>query len=178
MSAAPDLLARGPTVAGRKISQALRRAVAYHEAGHAVAAYDLGLTPTLATIVPSSEFNGRVLHRNPLRHIRLDFDGSDRTRLRAERVIMILLAGPLAQRRAGHRSPQYGGGDDFPKAAALAMHVCGSDEQVDAFLKWLNVRARAILELRWPDVERVAQALLDRNTLRSREIVAVIESSN
>ena len=50
-----------------------------------------------ATIVPTTEHEGRVTHANPLRGVNVGWDGSDRARRRSEAAIVVLLAGPAAQ---------------------------------------------------------------------------------
>ena len=45
-------------------------ATAFHEAGHVAAAWSRGLKIHSATIDPTPEFRGHILHANPLRGIR------------------------------------------------------------------------------------------------------------
>ena len=74
------------------------RATAYHEAGHAAIAWHQGIRVRHVSIVPDAEYLGRVVHSDPLRGIRLDFDNSDRARLRAERLCRVLLAGFMVEK--------------------------------------------------------------------------------
>ena len=109
---------------------------AFHEAGHVVAAWRRGLKIHNVTIVPGPGFQGMVKHSPPMRGIRLDCDGSNRARLRAESAIVVCLAGPEAQRRHSPRSwRSYHGARDHEKAVDLAMSLNGSDEAVNAHLK-------------------------------------------
>lgn len=150
-------------------------AIAYHEAGHAVIAHAFGTRPKLATIIPHKDSLGRVEHRSPLRGIRLDLDGSDRARLRAERAIMICLAGPIAHRRHNPKAwRRTDGAGDEQLAGDLAIRVCGSDEQATAFLLWLGVTARDMVEAHWSEIERMAAALIERKTLRGPNIITAI----
>jgi ATP-dependent Zn protease len=82
-------------------------ATAIHEAGHAVAAWLLRVRVNSATIIPHSGALGHVTHANPLRGVDLEWDDSDRARLRAERYIKVCLAGPLAQKKFNPRSYRH-----------------------------------------------------------------------
>jgi ATP-dependent Zn protease len=151
--------------------------VAYHEAGHVVAAVVVGLSPHSASIVPDIDTDGRVRHKKPFHGINLEVDNSDRARLRVERNIIICFAGPSAQRKHQPRSWRtWHGQTDFETAVDLAGRVSGSDAEADAFLKWLNERAVALVNFHWESVERVATALLARRTLNAAEIKHIVRN--
>ena len=44
-----------------------------------------------------------------------------------------------------------------------------------AFLKWLDLRAKALVGEHWPAIERLANALLKRGVLREDEIAALMK---
>jgi hypothetical protein len=111
--------------------EAVRWSVAFHEAGYAVVAWRRGFKVHGATIVPSLDFLVSVQHANPLRGIHLEWAGSGRARLRVEAEIVVLLAGPAAQRRFKPRSwRSYHGVSDHERAVDLAMAVCSSEKQL------------------------------------------------
>jgi hypothetical protein len=83
------------------MKQPAREATAYHEAGHMLAAWRTGIRIKRATIVPGKGFAGLVEQESSLRRTQLD---SDRARLRAEKWVLIALAGPAAQRHFRRRS--------------------------------------------------------------------------
>jgi hypothetical protein len=162
---------RQRAVTGR--SDTALRATAFHEAGHAVAAWSRGIKVTSATVVPAGRFLGQVTHVNPLRGVRLDCDGSDRARRRAEADIVVLLAGPAAQRRHNPRSwRSCHGASDHERATDLAMRVNGSEEAAEAYLNWLAIVARDEVDTFWDVVERVARELFERRTLSAAEVAA------
>ncbi len=70
-----------------KDENALYEAYAYHEAGHAVIAHELGFRVQSLSIVPEEDTLGRVHHVSPLRGIPLDIDGTNRAKLRAEKAV-------------------------------------------------------------------------------------------
>jgi hypothetical protein len=159
----------------KKLTESARLATAYHEAGHAVIAWKSGIKVKSVTIVPGDGFDGQVDQASPLRGINLEFDGSDRARIRAEAAIVISLAEPLAQRRFSPRSwHSYHGATDHAVVTELAMRVSGSQEQMQAFVYWLRLVARDMVALLWPIIEKVAAALIERNTLSAEEFLDVI----
>jgi hypothetical protein len=52
------------------------------------------------------------------------------------------------------------------------MYACGSEEETEAYLRWLLIRARNLITslVNWPIVEHVAAELLARKTLNGREM--------
>ncbi len=152
-----------------------REATAYHEAGHAVAAWKLGYRPVSASIIAADESVGEVRHENPYGN-NAEYDGSELGRLRIERAIIIRRAGPIAQKRYRPTSwRRWQGGADYAVSADLALLVSGSGEIASAFLKWLDLRAKALIEQNWPVVERVANALLKRGAMNEDEIAVLMK---
>src|SRR5580700_11422788 len=129
-------------------------ATAYHEAGHMVAAWRHHLKIRRATIIPAEDFAGRVDHESPLRGIQLDIDGSDRANLKAEKAILISLAGPAAQRRFRPSSwRSYHGLGDYEIAIDLALRLQGSGALAAAYLRYLQLRADSLVESNWSFVQ-------------------------
>jgi len=87
--------------------------VACHEAGHAVAAVKLRLKLDAVTIAASTEARGKLSFANPLRGIDLGWDSSDRARMKDEKLIVVSLAGPFAQKRYKPRSQWRVAGSGF-----------------------------------------------------------------
>jgi len=134
---------------------------AWHEAGHAAVAHYLGLPVDSVTIVPASGSAGRC-EIGP-------GNASDRA--------VAVAAGPVADdrhnrdRRNGDRSQLFRSdrehieaslSQDYPRLkGALAR---GDFERDPAVLFAFN-RARSIVNLHWPAVGKVAEALLHRRTI-------------
>ena len=142
---------------------------AYHEAGHAVVALSLGVRAHKATIVPDADSDGWVHHASPLGRLQADIETSDRVRMRIEKRILIALAGDAAERKA-YKRRRFGGHIDLSQAFDAASHICGSDRQTDAYLQYLSIVAEDLIDLHWEAVERVAKALLARQTLSEAQI--------
>lgn len=162
----------------KRLTRSARLATAYHEAGHAVIAWKRGLKVKSATIVPGDGFDGRVRHSSALGRINIEFDGSDRARIRVETAIVVSLAGPEAQRRFNPRSWRaYHGETDYALVTDLALRANGSPETTQAFVDWLSLVARDVVVLSWPIIEKVAAALIERNTLSAVELEDVMRSA-
>lgn len=154
-----------------KLSQL--EATAYHEAGHAVAAFFFGFHIKSATVLAADDYLGRVDSRPKGK---LDFgSNTPAMRIKAEKFIIVTLAGDIAQRRFNPRSSRtWQTTSDRALAADLALTVCGSGESATAYLAWLSIRARDIIHGRWDTVEKVARLLLDRKTVTGQELYAAI----
>jgi ATP-dependent Zn protease len=162
---------------GRNLTMRAAEATAYHEAGHAVFVWRLmARKPTSATIVPDQDSHGQVLHPSPLKGIRLDIDNTGpRAESRARQAIMICLAGAIAQRRFAPRSiRRWHPHEDYWQASAIAKRMCGSEKEMNSFLRWLQVRSENLVDVVWQEI--VAKALLARHSLNGEEILTAISS--
>jgi hypothetical protein len=158
-----------------KRSKSQIEATAYHEAGHAVIAYLLGYKPQSATIVPTVDAAGYVIHANPLHGFQLDIDGSDEARLRVESAITICFAGPIAQKRYSPRSWRRVHGQwDYDTIAELGLRVCGSGEQAAAFIRWRELVTLDLVKAHWLRIQQVAGQLLEREHLSYADLDAII----
>jgi hypothetical protein len=129
--------------------------LAYHEAGHTVAALHLGQSVTRVSIVRD----------DPSRGVRIpSFEPAPEASQAVADRILILLAGGAAQRVRDPGSPRTKDAKDWPRAEALA----GSSSVLEA--QW--ARAVALLETpeHWQRVDRISRALLLERVLESGQI--------
>jgi len=147
-----------------------RERKAYHEAGHAVAAYRLGVEVRSATILPDHYSAGYVTHGDLFCGHTL---GSDRAVL--ERAIKISLAGPLAEARFSPADLLWGTRGDYDCALGLARYLAGSLGEHE-LLHFLERQTRALLDCYGGDVERVARALLEQDELSGATVKNIIEA--
>ena len=151
------------------------RATAFHESGHAVVAFKLGIpihSDGISTL-PGEGFHGFC-------SILLRKGGdtfSDRIRCDAERQVMFLLAGIEAQRRYRASSiRRHHNHSDYIEAVDFLTPFSESAEEVSAWLKLLQIRTRAIIDSDtwWAVIERLARELIQRRRLSGRETKLIL----
>lgn len=159
-----------------------RRATAYHEAGHAVAAFlELGVSAIrTVTIKPDDEAGtaGQTLHAGfGFRPDDLDeSDLSEHEKLgRIVSICVIAWAGNEAQKAHGGRYDWIGSEGDTDRLEDYALAACGSEAETQAFIMWIMQRTSALL--RTPSAlamtKAIAEALLERETLTGDEVAQI-----
>ena len=130
------------------------RIVAYHEAGHCVAAYRLRIPFTgrkALTIIPTEAYSGCFVHRCILKN-NVEWDASDHNRLKMERSVRALLAGIETQRRYDATSISYGdgfgnwdGGPDYHEAVNLVSYFSSGPKEIELYIERLRFRAQNLV---------------------------------
>lgn len=157
-----------------------RRRCAYHEAGHAVAAYVQRRRFKSISIVENEESYGRVEDHAWPETFRPDIELNGHGRNRLEAAIIGLLAGHAAE-------VKYLGGEPDARADSLAEHdlrgaimlgsyMCGSTDETGAYVSWLQHRATGLISnpVYWSATEYLAEALLTEPHMsyrRAREVI-------
>jgi hypothetical protein len=124
-------------------------ATAYHEAGHAVAAWQFCLKFKHVTIRSNADSLGHMLHSVP-NWFRPDIESSDRVFLRAQRHIITSFAGQHAEAKFRGRPPRFGMESDNQNAVDMALRLCGSQETTQAYLRYCGLVGRDLVNVRWP----------------------------
>jgi hypothetical protein len=96
-----------------------------------------------------------------------------------ERDVIVLLAGAQAERVGLGRSSCPAGGVDFYEAVRRAGAICRTNEEMSAFLRWLQLRTYALVQSptwRQP-IDTLAARLLERRQLGARETRAIIRAA-
>jgi ATP-dependent Zn protease len=160
---------------------------AYHEAGHAVAAWHLGFKVLDASIIRDDESLGHVAIE-PEEPSTCDAiargDRWDTSRFIAEKRAMILQAGDVAQRLYNSKPVRRGHSqDDLKKCVALLRQYAPDERKLDisAHSQLLHTWTAHLIEQNWHLVEAVANALLDCPTLsgtRINEIIGKVEEEH
>jgi hypothetical protein len=84
---------------------------------------------------------------------------------------VVALAGEAAQRRFSPRTVRrHHGGGDRELVLAHALDWSGSAAQAHALVNLWQIQAEEVVEHRWPAIQRVAAALLERETLTDDEV--------
>lgn len=152
------------------------RCTAYHEAGHAVMAYHLGLQPRSASIQPDDEAGslGRV-HHGLGGVFDETFHGLPRATWKVDRLTMVAVSGGIAEWSVRRRFNHFGQSSDARHVVDLAMRLFGY-KTGPAWVQFLWRRSIDELAspLLWPAVESVAAALLEQRTLTRTGVVAAI----
>jgi hypothetical protein len=99
-----------------------------------------------------------------------------RTEHAIERSVIVLLAGSQAERMALGRAKYLGSGLDFFEAVRYAGYLCRTRSELSAYLRWMQLRVRALVESpawRRP-IEALAMRLIERRALGAREARDII----
>jgi hypothetical protein len=145
---------------------------AYHEAGHAVMAYFLGVRLNKVSIVPDKDYVGIVLHEKVVRGRSPEIDTSLRNFDRMEKLARIALAGNVAQKLHAPRSHD-GASSDRQTVADAAFMLNGSSEAASAWIKWLEISVTDAIKGRWTIVDTVAREVVKEQELSREQILAL-----
>jgi hypothetical protein len=162
-------------------TQANLLATAYHEAGHAVVAFKLGirLHRDGVTIEDGEGYSG-LCATKPRLQGDISADAPERMKTRAERQVMVFLAGLEAQRKHRVSSVRsYHAHGDYLHAVDYLSPFSESMEEVNAWLRLLMIRTMDIMnsEVWWGAIEGLARMLMEKRTLSGREAEIAIGES-
>ena len=152
-------------------------ATAYHEAGHALAAFVQRIRIKRVTIKPGETYSG-CMFAKPCVTSSVEYDNSHKQTVRVEREVRVLLAGAAAQRRfSPHGYRHYHGESDRRGAIDLIDYITGSPEETEAYFKLLNIQAKNKINLpwAWAAIQALAEALLSHETISGKRARAIIE---
>ena len=164
------------------INQTLEE-IAYHEAGHAVAWHQNGVRFRVISIVPDQDGSlGRVSMSIP-KWYRAAVNGctdSIKARVYTEKLVIGQMAGHLAQEKYAGKSPDFETYEsDLEKSLELVCRFVGSERSAGAYMRLLWEMARDLVEMEttWNQIEALAAALLDRQTIGYRDASAIIREA-
>ncbi len=149
---------------------------AYHEAGHAVAAFflDLSIGRDSLTIVRKDCSAGVTQV-----HLQLTGDpelaAAPRTRVRIERFAVMSLAGNTAQKKYAPRSWFAASSDVLGAARLLECISGGCNDILNARLRVAELEARNLVNNRWDEISAVAASLIERKALTATQVEEVIK---
>ena len=144
-----------------------RERTAYHEAGHAVIAYRLGVEVKFVTILPTHHSGGYVTPGD----LFCGGTGSDHAAL--ERAIKFCLAGPMAEALFYPRYHRRLKSVDYVCALGLARYLTGWG--AEEFIRYQERETKKLLKLYWKDVQQVAQALLEYDELTGIAVKGIMD---
>lgn len=146
-----------------------QRITAIHEAGHAVIALRLGLVFDHVTTIPDdhAETDG-ALHWT-------DLQSAGDLEIAATADAIVLLAGPFAEARLTGSTLHEVLADDPAGEDREALATLGLDDE--EFVA-ASREALALVEQDWPAIERVADELLECETLDFTEVEALVADAD
>ena len=151
--------------------------IAHHEAGHAVFHLKLGLGLGRVTIKPSRGMHGHVAAK-PAKWMNdpaLTAAEEQRQRTRAENEILSLFAGHIAEAKYAGREICSGHERDYAEILDLATSFISNWDRVHGpFLLYCLEKSTLLVEQWWPEIQALAHALVELETLRAREAWEVI----
>lgn len=149
-----------------------RETVAYHEAGHAVAAHEFELTVERISIEPSGDAAGHVVHDYGCKMNEIIYEDGPKKQWALERAAICTLAGEVAQRRfrAESVSEEHGGGDREHLHLILDLLAGEQDQELrNAWETLLVLRTERLIDARWQGVDWVAGLLLKHTKIEGAE---------
>ena len=153
--------------------------IAYHEAGHAAVAFELRVAIKKVTIEPEGDSLGYVLHQKRLSET-IEWDNLNRYRWRMEKRVMVALAGYHAEKKFNPKGVRhYSFAQDRRNSMEVVNCFCGGIAEMEAYLKWLDVRTQGHLSMSWVwlGVERLAEALIEHGTLKGRRVRQILQDA-
>ncbi len=159
-----------------KYTKALE-STAYHEAGHAVAAWHFRVRGKSLSIIPDGSSLGRFSHAPYFGGLRPGLDDSPRCQRRLENMALVCLAAPAAQRKfypRGYR--RYHARGDYSEARNLLSYISRGNTELDAHIALIEIRARNFVQSdkMWAAIEELAVALLDQREISGKGIKPII----
>jgi hypothetical protein len=154
------------------------QAMAYREAGYTVACWSLGFRVKRATIISHDKPSEFLTW---LRAARFSCNSglSRRSILRYHDRIVCALAGRQAQRRVAPQSVKSRDANgDEAIASELLLRLHGEERERNCAFKYLEARARNLVNDHWRMVEDLAKALLERQSLTGKEVGDVLRASS
>ena len=141
--------------------------VAYHEAGHAVAAFLMRRSFSYVTIKPDESSFGHIFYQKFRDSFNPDYVEDYKIRRPLEKAIITGLAGHVAEKIYSKQENYETSENDFHVAVDLASYLCGSNEEIEAYIKWLYIRTKNMLEHpnNWCKVKAFAEELLDHRRI-------------
>ena len=151
------------------------RSTAFHEAGHAFAAWMLGIKFISVTIKPGPHGSlGHIKFGPYPKWFNPSIDSSDRAQALAHRHIVALMAAQIAESKYLRKTVTEGMGADNTHATDLADCFVSSHEALQAYLHYCSIAARDLIIPRFKAVKLIADVLLERKTLTYREVAKIM----
>ena len=161
----------------KKITRSLK-STAYHEAGHAVLKFEFDLKIEKVTIVRDGDCLGSVKGKRAVTSRQVDKDNFGMARLKAEKDVMVMLAGGIAQKKFDPKTYKRDHcRSDFQSAWEMLSFFSRSEKETVAYREYLKLRTENFIvcrPYRWKMIQAVAEELLLRQTLTGQQVKEAI----
>jgi ATP-dependent Zn protease len=157
----------------------IRKATAYHEAGHVVMGNVTGRNAVSVTIVRRRDVAGETVFEKPLKIYPSRFDHSPEKKQYLRVLVLTKLAGTAAHDLlCPNRDRDEGDAqDEWDARDTITAMMSWDEEDHDGYLDKLKIEARDILRVHWRSVAAIAEALLKDDKLDEKNIISIIEGS-
>ena len=148
-------------------------ATAYHEAGHVIAYWHYKHDFKKVSIVPDEETLGKVTGGQHPKIFHPDYDDSLETLMKIAEVIVINLAGPIAEEMSTGKEDHLvdcGGYSDYDWAIQMAEYATSSSEETVAFANWLFVKAKDLITFHRATLVSLAKGLYEKKELNYEQV--------
>lgn len=161
-------------------------AIAHHEAGHAVAASSVGMTPrNIAIVADNGTAEGLYTHQPYFAGLKAGWEHllTPAAQRRLENRALVCLAGGAAQRRFdpdGFRWEDCQGDHDQMTAMLLVLTDGDLGDEFVAYWKLIEVRANNFVSspANWYVIRAVARSIVKNKQLRGRAVSAAISAAS
>lgn len=156
--------------------------IAYHEAGHAVMAAELGVPFDRVTIAPDVDSARHLVLRDPYLYVHGDDVRPGDRDTHSSRLTIVWLAGRIAKqeycrhKRDADAAFEHGRWD-MQQAYTVSADTSGGHEDTGRFLDKSEVIAREAVEQSWLGIQTVAEALLSRVELSEAEVKRILQDT-
>jgi len=137
---------------------AIKKETAYHEAGHALAAYRLGFYLGQTSIIKKKHILGFSSNESEWGDGLRDIDQ-----------IIVLYAGLTAEQKFNPNADESGSTNDNEKASSLLKRTSETESS-------LRQRAKDLINDNWQIIQAIAEKLLIYKTLEDDELSIIIDS--
>jgi hypothetical protein len=158
-----------------------RKATAYHEAGHAVIGAIYGRVPTAVDIIYDASGNaGHTLFAADLPpEFKRYLNQSPEKQRYLEMRVLITLAGTAAHDiLCPGRAHDEGDRRDEHDAFEMIDESRSWAQDHSAYLEAMKIKVRKQLTEHWPKVVRIAETLLQQNSISGADLVALLARSS
>ncbi len=105
------------------------------------------------------------------------YDDSTRARNRRDHLAIISLAGLEAEKLFCRRYNWLGSDSDIHYCVEMLLSWCGSAEQTSAYVEWLRIRAKGLMQLWFGAVHVLAQELLKKHRIGAKDAYRIIDEA-